>query len=199
MSKKLKLAAGFIGLATIATTLSPALAESGYHGKRHGMRDGGPRANLEERFKAADTDDDGSVTFEEFAAAMEGPLANADGDSDGTITVEEAVAAIQKRQEERMRQRAERIINRFDSDNDGTLTVEELNASRERLFARLDRDNDGKLEAGEMPRRGHHRGERGGRRGDHGMRGGEQMKRPPMGENGPADRPEQPPAPKPAE
>ncbi|WP_114390258.1 EF-hand domain-containing protein [Notoacmeibacter marinus] len=185
MSKKLKLAAGFIGLATIASTLTPALAESGYQGKRHGMGEGGPRAKVEERFKAADTDDDGGVTFAEFSAAMEGPLANADGDGNGTITVEEAVAAIQQRQEERMTRRAERIINRFDADNDGKLTVEEWEASRERLFARLDRDNDGRLEMKEMPRRGHERSEP---RGEHGKRGGEHMKRMPMmDDNGPSN------------
>ncbi|RLQ87541.1 EF-hand domain-containing protein [Notoacmeibacter ruber] len=157
MSKKLKLAAGFIGLATIASTIAPAMADSGYHGRHHGMRDGAPRAGMEQRFKDADADSDGTISFEEFAAAMEGPLANADADGNGSITVEEAVAAIKKRQEERLERRAERLISRFDTDKDGSLSVEEAAASRERVFARLDRDNDGRLEASEM-RRGHHRG-----------------------------------------
>lgn len=167
MSKKLKLAAGFIGLATLASTIAPAMAEREYDGKRHSMRDReSHRAAIAERFNKADADSDGSITFEEFAEAMQGPLGAADADSDGTITVEEAVVAIQKRQEERTRRIAERMINRLDIDNNGSLTVAEVEASRDRLFARLDRDNDGKIEKGEMSF-----GRHGGDRERHGPRG----------------------------
>lgn len=171
MSRKIKLAAGFIGFATLASTLAPAFAGDGDDGKRHGMR-GGHKGHIAERFQKADADSDGAITFEEFSAAMQGPLSNADGDSDGTITVEEAVAAMQQRQEERMRRRAERMINRFDSNNDGSLSVEEVNASQERFFARLDRDNNGEIEKDEMRmgRKGYHKGAMKGHHGD-GKRG----------------------------
>ncbi len=198
MSKKLKLAAGFIGLATLASTLAPAMADQGYGHKGHGMRDrDGHRGAIEERFKSADADSDGAVTFEEFAAAMDGRLGKADSDGDGMITVEEAVAAIQKRQEERTRRMAERIINRLDSSNDGKLSVEELDASRQRLFARLDRDNDGKIARDEI-RFGRHGGDRdhhGRHGGHHGPRGDDGMERSPMGGEGNSDRPDAPATP----
>ncbi len=123
---------------------------------------GGPGA----RFDRMDTDSNGTISFEEFAAMMNGRIGDADANKDGELTVEEIATAIENRRAERM---AQRMIARFDNDGDGKLMVSEIENRQKKMFAMMDRNDDGQISKEEMPRRmgkgGH--GERGEHRGGH--------------------------------
>lgn len=111
-----------------------------------GPRGGGPRggAFLLQRF---DTDNDGSLTIEEFAAVGERPIAQADADGDGVITADEIDAALLSRM---VQNRRERIIERFDLNGDGKVEVTEIERLREKRFSLMDRNDDGKVDADEL-------------------------------------------------
>lgn len=113
------------------------------------------RGQQQNRLERADTDNSGDVTFEEFAAVMNGRFANADADNDGKMTLAEIADEIQRMRAERM---AKRLIERFDIDGDGALTKAEVESQQKKRFALLDRNDDGKISAEEMPRRGERRG-----------------------------------------
>lgn len=138
MRKTTKYAFAF---AAIAATLGSAAIAA----------DGNQRRDHQGRLERADADKSGDVTFEEFAAAMNGRFANADADGDGKMTVGEIAGEIERMRAERM---ARRLIERFDSDGDGALTKAEVEARQRKMFALMDRNDDGKISADEMRRRG---------------------------------------------
>ena len=158
MKMKTSLAAAFLAFAgaAAATTAgaqqAPAAPGAGNAGQR------GPG----QRFERLDTDDSGSISFEEFAAAMGGGrMQGADADADGTLTVEEIAAQLQK---EHFRRRAERMIRRLDTDGNGKLTTAEIESRQKKVFALADRDDSGAIEADEMRRGGREGRGRGGPR-----------------------------------
>ena len=141
MKKSMKYAIAFLALAGSASTAALAADDGGRH-ERHG-----PRAAM--NFGAADADDSGDVTFDEFAAAVQKRLGSADANGDGKMTVEEIADQIVKMRAERQ---ARRMIERYDTDGDGALTIAEIEARQKKLFALLDRNDDGKLVKEEMRR-----------------------------------------------
>jgi Ca2+-binding EF-hand superfamily protein len=142
MRKTTTIAAAFLALAGFASAAQAA--DDGRRGDRSG-----PRSVA--HFEAADADDNGEVTFDEFAEAINGRLGNADADGDGKMTVGEIAAAIERMRAERM---AKRMVERFDTDGDGALTTAEIESRQKKMFALLDRNDDGKIVRDEMPRRG---------------------------------------------
>ncbi|WP_439121608.1 EF-hand domain-containing protein [Marivita sp.] len=114
-----------------------------------------------EAFAELDTNGDGTVTAEEFAAGAS-RFARADTNGDGLLTAEEIASVGQ----DRAAQRAERMIARFDTNNDGALSEDEIKSRRDpaRMFERLDANDDGSVSAEEFAeaRMGDHGGKRGG-------------------------------------
>lgn len=100
------------------------------------------------RFEKADADQSGDVSFEEFAAAMDGRMKSADANGDGRITMEELASEIARQRAERM---ARRIMARFDTNGDGVLTREEVEGRQKKIFAYLDRNDDGRIVESELP------------------------------------------------
>lgn len=120
----------------------------------------GQGQNFELMFQKADKDNSGSVTLEEFAAAMPMQFADADADGDGAITAQELADQMQRQM---LLRRAEMMIKRFDTDNDGKVSTAEIEKAQQDRFARLDVDESGAIEQDEMQlRRGGDRDGRGG-------------------------------------
>jgi Ca2+-binding EF-hand superfamily protein len=124
---RLTLAAALLGLATAAVAQTPPAPADGASFDAWA-------AKARERLMALDTDHDGKISKDEFAArgAMmggrrggEGAPASAGGDApkhDGS-----------------------RMFDRFDANHDGFLDATEINAVLARRFARMDANHDGML------------------------------------------------------
>ena len=131
--------------------------EGRFKARRHGQR----AARGGGLIKAADADQSGSVTAEEwqqFTAAL-------DGDGDGAISQDELRTYHEVRAGEGFKSRGSRgsrgggPMGQFDADKSGTIDAAEQQA----LFERLDANSDGEVSADEMPRGRHgRRGPRGG-------------------------------------
>ena len=132
------------GLAVSAGGVATAYADKDGHGMRRGE---GPR--MERMFERADANDDGVVSFEEFAARGTERFTDADADGNGEITADEIAAALEREQH---RRRAERMIERFDMDGDGVVSLAEIEDRQQKMFALADRDNSGSIEEEELPR-----------------------------------------------
>ncbi|TCD14142.1 EF-hand domain-containing protein [Oricola cellulosilytica] len=146
------------GLTVSAGSLGAAYADDGARWD-HGMNRGGGHG-MESMFERADTDNDGTVTADEFIAAGSERFAAADADNDGNITAEEMADAMLR---ERLQRRAGRMIERFDSNEDGSVSLAEIEDRQRKMFALADRDNSGAIEEDELRkhgvgRGGHHRG-----------------------------------------
>ena len=142
MRKSVKLAIAFATLA--------GLAGSAAYAKDGPRRMDGPHGGAGMQFERADADDSGDITFEEFAAAMNGRMGFADANADGKLTVEEIAAEMQRQRELR---RAERMVRRFDANGDNELTLEEIESHQRKVFALMDRNDDGMVARDELPRR----------------------------------------------
>lgn len=124
-----------------------------------------------EMFERLDTNNDGSISAEEFAAGGD-RFGQADADGNGILTAEELAAAGQERSERRIA----RMIERLDTDGDGALSKEEMETRRDskrepgRMFDRIDADDDGVIteEEFEEAQANFRGGKRGGHRKGHG-------------------------------
>jgi|GEM_PF-3789566 len=119
-----------------------------FKGKGHG---GHSSKSFFERY---DTDENGSVTKEEFAAAREKGYKRRDANGDGKVYVDEYVAEYEVRLDEQLKKRRESAIKQtytrfgvMDADKDEIMTLEEFNKSGDRVFARRDKNEDGKIDA----------------------------------------------------
>jgi len=93
-------------------------------------------------------------------------LKAADTNNDGTLSREEIEAFVQKRMIQRA---ADRMEKRLDVNGDGKITLDEIQKQKAKEFAALDRNDDGKLERKEL--RAVHHGKQ-GRHNWHGKHGG---------------------------
>jgi Ca2+-binding EF-hand superfamily protein len=137
---------------------------------------GGPMmdpSRLDSMFTALDTDEDGKITTEEFAAAKAKRFAEADADGDGLLSTEEMSAMALKMRDQaretRAQKRSARMVEKLDSDSDGKLSLEELAAAPgpERMLTKLDSDADGALSRDELAALKDKMGKRHGKGHDH--------------------------------
>ena len=132
-----------IALAAAVVLSNPLLALSA---DDHGAR-------METRFKAADKDNDGSLTREE-AKGMPRVAKNfdaIDADKSGTVTLVEIQASMKKMAKETHKRGAERF-KAADTDNDGNLTREEAKVMPNvaKNFDAIDADKSGTVTGKEI-------------------------------------------------
>jgi hypothetical protein len=134
--------------AVTAAAVSTAVFAQGM-GERHEMGEG-PRGMFD--FATADTDQDGKITPEEFAAYRLAQVAGIDADGDGKLSVAEIAAQQMRGIQARAEKRAAQMIESHDVDGDRLLSIEELAAPPmgAKLLSRLDTDGDGAVSQAEF-------------------------------------------------
>ncbi|WP_281300125.1 MULTISPECIES: EF-hand domain-containing protein [unclassified Iodidimonas] len=158
-----KTAFGFSALAGLLVMGSMAgMAQAKDHGRHHS---GGPALGL---FEKLDSDQSGTVDRFELEAYQASRFDAADLDDDGAISLEEFQAHLAALRAERRAHREAKIFDRQDSDGDGLLIASELSARSSAMFDRLDADGDGIITLDEVKAfddKGDERSDRGKERG----------------------------------
>ena len=107
---------------------------------------GEKKHQLEEQFKKADKDNDGTLTKEEAKAMphVAKHFNEIDTDKEGTVSMDE-IRAFMKSHKDDAHQRGREHFKKADKDNDGTLTMEEAKAMPNvyKNFDAIDTDKDG--------------------------------------------------------
>ena len=154
---------------TIALVMSAGLGLTALAGAA--LADKGPGM-----FGRADTNGDGFVSQEEFAAGRTAMFAKLDANSDGAVDQAEldkareawhqrknqqaqADANTSTQNQEPKKERHGRFMARIDTDSDGKVTTQEFAAAGDKMFAKFDANGDGKLAKDEMPRHRKHKQE----------------------------------------
>ncbi|QNN46121.1 EF-hand domain-containing protein [Thermomonas brevis] len=114
-----------------------------------------PDSHTAEGFLALyDTNKDGLVSHEEFAARRDEQFARTDADKDGALSPDEYLAEFTARLDARIAERGKapdtqtRVRFRsLDKDNDGKMTFAEYQVSGKRMFDAADRSHDGIVDA----------------------------------------------------
>jgi Ca2+-binding EF-hand superfamily protein len=150
---------------TIALVLSAGLGLTVLAGAA--LADKGPGM-----FGRADTNGDGFVSKEEFAAGRDKMFTKLDANSDGAVDQAEldkareawhqrksqqAQADSATQAEKPKKERHGRFMARIDTNSDGKVTTQEFAAAGDTMFARFDANGDGKLAQDEMPKRRKHK------------------------------------------
>lgn len=129
-------------------------------------------ARLEKMLERIDTDQSGSISFEEFASRGNERFTKRDADGDGIITQEErdaaraALSSKKQKRQARMEEMAERRLQEIDTNSDGSISRAEHDAHQKTLFNRLDEDGSGDVSQAEFAaemeeRRANRKGKRG--------------------------------------
>ena len=122
-------------------------------------------------FGRADTNGDGFVSKDEFAAGRDKMFAKLDANGDGVVDqaeVDKAREAWQQRraekaqadgttQAEKPKKEHKSFLARLDTDSDGKVTTAEFSAAGDKMFAKFDANGDGKLAQDEMPKHRRHK------------------------------------------
>lgn len=114
------------------------------------MGAGGPM----QMFQEIDANDDGKITQDEIDAARAEKFAAANADNQGGVTIEEFEPFFW----EQRRQMMVRAFQFLDSDGDGEITEAELSERTDGLVARMDRNGDGALSMEDRRGRGERHG-----------------------------------------
>lgn len=99
-------------------------------------------------FERADTNDDGSVTREEFRAARTQQFAKLDRNSDGYLDSSDVPKRLAKRRQQNGG--GDSMIGQFDADGDGKVTREEFIHGPTSMFDRADTDKNDVLDPKEL-------------------------------------------------
>ena len=123
-------------------------------------------------FGRADTNGDGFVSKDEFAAGRDAMFAKLDANADGAVEqaeLDKAREAWHQRKSQQAdadsgtqadqpkKQHRGRFLARIDTDSDGKVTTQEFAAAGDRMFAKFDANGDGKLAQDEMPKHRRHK------------------------------------------
>ena len=132
---KLPLAAALIGLASMAAAAQtpPAAPAAPADGVSFDVW----ATKARERLMALDTNHDGKISKDEFAARA--------GMMMGRRAAEGATAGAASPAPGQGAERGARMFDRFDTNQDGFLAAQEINAILARRFARMDANHDGVL------------------------------------------------------
>ncbi|GAB4141362.1 MAG: hypothetical protein Tsb0016_08950 [Sphingomonadales bacterium] len=137
-----------------ALLLTPAIALAGSH-KNKGEGHHG-QAMAGKGMMMLDSNKDGVISQEEFAASHDKRFSRLDADGDGKITAEEREAMRKAREEKwkqrqaAMQERREKRLAEIDSDGDGAISKAEHQAMHQARFAAMDKDGDGQISRDEM-------------------------------------------------
>lgn len=123
----------------------------GRHGGDHGR--GGPGGRGEHHLAAADANNDGAITREEFLARPSQMFDRLDTDRNGVISQAERTAMQEQRG-------AWRAGMNPDANGDGTVSRDEFGAAGAAMFGRLDANGDGQVTQEERPSRHRRHGQR---------------------------------------
>ena len=149
---------------TIALVMSAGLGLSALAGIA--LADKGPGM-----FERSDTNGDGFVSKEEFAAGRTEMFAKLDANSDGAVDqaeLDKAREAWHQRKNQQAQADAQnqkpkkdhhgsRFMSRIDTNSDGKVTTQEFAAAGDKMFAKFDANGDGKLAQDEMPKHRRHK------------------------------------------
>ncbi|RMF08195.1 MAG: hypothetical protein D6763_10475 [Alphaproteobacteria bacterium] len=133
-----------------AVFATPALADPAMGGG-HGRHVGHHGMNL----MMMDTDEDRTISRDEFDAHHAEKFKAADADGDGKVTKEEFAAFFEAERERRRAMMRDRMFSYADADGDGVITAEESKANGARMFERMDHNRDGKLDRSDRRKKGH--------------------------------------------
>ncbi|MCA0920116.1 EF-hand domain-containing protein [Pseudooceanicola nanhaiensis] len=177
-------------LAGAALIALGAATAGAYAQDANGPREGkGPRFDMSQ----IDTDGDGKISTEEREAHRAARFAEIDANGDGSVDQDEILAHMETKRQERMADRAAKMIECRDGDSDGKLTMDEMMPKPGAdLFASLDADGDGAISEDEFAKMAEmrpERGPKGDRAQDHGNRMERKMdQRGPKGDREHAER-----------
>jgi len=125
-----------------------------HHNKRHGKKWAGKRqGGMKQMLRAADANNDGSLTKEEIDTYRNAQVTAADVNTDGDITIAEFETIWLAQTKRRM----VRAFQRLDTDGDGMITKAERDAPIERMVKRMDRNGDGVINKDDRRKRGERR------------------------------------------
>lgn len=132
----------------ISTILATTVIMSGYSFVQAAESSNGDAAKMEssQDGKHGMHHKRGPIDLERYSSRVE-KIKAADADDDGTISREELEDYAMQMMVKRM---ADRMERRLDVDGDGTIKIADLEDQKEKEFAALDRDGDGKLDRREM-------------------------------------------------
>ncbi|WDS34663.1 hypothetical protein [Pseudoxanthomonas sp.] len=100
------------------------------------------------KFKQLDTNGDGVVDRDEYAAGLRASFAAMDQDRNGVVTLQELInynASNQASDRVEPQVVAEAQMSAMDANRDGQITSDEFDEVGEKTFASFDKDHDGKL------------------------------------------------------
>lgn len=134
------------GLLAGAGALGAAAAVGGY-GHGYGSGHGGHRHHGGMMLRKLDTDNDRTITLEEFMKPKRDDFTSLDANKDGVIDANEIVIPARERGEYGLK----RLMKRMDQNADGKVSKEEFARGAEERFAENDLNSDGKLTAEDRP------------------------------------------------
>ena len=140
------------GILTIGLGATAMTAFLGLAGARVAFAD-----NEADMFKKMDTDGDGKISADEFAAAGKEKFTKMDTNGDGKLSADELKAGFEKHEKMMGKSagpyKGEVVgekLKMMDTNNDGYISEDEFMAAQKTMFDKLDTNHDGYIEKSEF-------------------------------------------------